>query len=254
MAEAFKTWVAVGPQDAGQAAAHAPVAWLIYRVVDGRLGRMRLGRMNTAVQPRGGLLGLTGTLPEDGPGRAVQDIFVECTRRGFQGVLLDLDAGCPREAALRLSAQLEQRGLLQFAPAALATGRGRVIIGSALSGGSFDEMLAAAGTRYGAQSLCLEIVRMCHDFTMPAINPQGRALKAGELRAIRQQHGGASYFSHEMMCRYFSYRAQDGRAHFVLFDDLETARGKLERARAAGFCGGFVLRREWGDGVRHLIG
>lgn len=42
------------------------------------------------------------------------------------------------------------------------------------------------------------------------------------------------FFSHELCARYFTYMSLGERAHFVLFDDRDTLRKKLEVAQELG--------------------
>ena len=42
------------------------------------------------------------------------------------------------------------------------------------------------------------------------------------------------FFSGELCARYFTYMNREGGAHFVLFDDGDTLRRKMEVARRAG--------------------
>ena len=59
-------------------------------------------------------------------------------------------------------------------------------------------------------------------------------LTAAELGERMERLRPAVFFSHELCARYFTYMGRDGSAHFVLFDDGETLRRKVEVAHRAG--------------------
>ena len=90
-------------------------------------------------------------------------------------------------------------------------------------------------------------------------------LSRRELEEKLEQLHPSVFFSHELCARYFTYMSRESGAHFVLFDDRDTLRKKLEVAQelgitsavaalpevldAAGDCGGFILQWAWSTGI-----
>ena len=62
----------------------------------------------------------------------------------------------------------------------------------------------------------------------------GQPLTREELAQKRRQMNPSVFFSGELCARYFTYMNREGGAHFVLFDDGDTLRRKMEVARRAG--------------------
>ena len=56
----------------------------------------------------------------------------------------------------------------------------------------------------------------------------------GELEEKLEQLHPSVFFSHELCARYFTYMSRESGAHFVLFDDRDTLRKKLEVAQELG--------------------
>ena len=57
---------------------------------------------------------------------------------------------------------------------------------------------------------------------------------AGQLEELMARLSPAVFFSGELCARYFTYMSRDNGAHFVLFDDGDTLRHKVEVARELG--------------------
>lgn len=56
-------------------------------------------------------------------------------------------------------------------------------------------------------------------------------LSRRELEEKLEQLHPSVFFSHELCARYFTYMSRESGAHFVLFDDRDTLRKKLEVAQ-----------------------
>ena len=128
-----------------------------------------------------------------------------------------------------------------------------VIAPAAVSGGSFQQMLEALVSRYGAERLCLDLVRTCSDFPMPSYDPDGKPLSPPEFRQLQELYRPQSFFSPQLCCKYFTYRKQNGSAHFVLFDDEHTAAQKLSAIGDMGIGHVFLLYSEWGKEAKSLL-
>lgn len=255
--EKTKVFLAVTAPDAAKAqGAGLPCVCLYYRI--GETGGLQ--RAQLQLSARGGLMGLYEApgLALCQPEKLARDIQTECTRRGFGGVVIDFAP--PGEEAFRLEslcAALQRLQVRVWMPEELAHLGGReagVIAPAAVSGGLFSEMVEALCEKYGPQRLCLDLVRCCQDFPMPAYDPDGRRLTAWELAALQEKTGAQSFFSRELCCKYFTYRQEDGAVHFVLFDDGDTAHAKLEHIRRAGVGQVFLLYSEWAKEAKDLAG
>ncbi len=256
MWEKTKGFLACTAQDAPAAQSlGVPCVGLYYRVGD----RGALQRAQVNLAGRGGLMGIfeANGLPAAQPDRLARDIQTECSRRGLGGVVLDIAPPAEALPALEsLCGALERLQVRYFLPEALA-GRGEkaiVIAPAAVSGGSFGEMVDALLNRYGPERLCLDLVRCCSDFPMPAYDPDGKALSPLEFRQIQEVYQPQAFFDRRLCCKYFTYRKQNGSAHFVLFDDGQTAGAKLQLLCDKGVGWVFLLYSEWGREAKGLLG
>ncbi len=255
MWEKTKGFLVSDARDARAAGAlNLPCVCLYYRIGDrGALQRARLD-----VNGRGGLLGIfEGTgLAAAQPDKLARDLQAECSRRGFGGVVLDMTPPPEAIPALEgLCSALERLQVRYFLPEALANcGQKAIVIApAALSGGSFDQMLDALLARYGPERLCLDLVRTCNDFPMPAYDPDGTALSPAQFRELQETYLPQAFFDRTLCCKYFTYRKQNGSAHFVLFDDSQTAGAKLQRICDKGVGWVFLLYSEWGAEAKALL-
>lgn len=210
-----------------------------------------LARAQSPPPPRGGLLGLRDcgapTLPQ--PEALARAIVSECRRNGYGGVLADFDP--PRAQTRlpflqRLSRALGARGLSLYCPLALAVDGARLLVGTAVSGGSLEALLDAAVCRYDAPRLALDLERVRMDFPLPCPSGRGTPLTGAELLALRQRRPVSVYYSRELAANYFTYTLDSG-TRFVLFDDAKTLKRKCALARARGIEEAFVMYPEVAD-------
>lgn len=231
----------------------APCAYLFYHIAEGG----GLTRSGLPASARGGIMGICGELPATlDPVRLTNDVANECVRRGFAGVLLDL---VPTPNAILLlpavSAQFAKRNIPHFTPVELAPAvpQARVIVPSAVSGGDYRELLSEYAGRFGRERVSLEIVRVCSDFLMPSATPDGTTLSSAQFAALLSQYSPMTFFSRELCAKYFTYRDEQGRSHFLLFDDPDTAAKKLDLARQAGYTTAFLLWSDWGAATANIV-
>lgn len=210
-------------------------AHLAYRLSPG----MRLMRLQGSQNIKGGIM-VVGDCAGD-PGGPCEgfcaDVERECAARGFRGVLLDFDRRLPPLSQLVscLSRFLHRRGITLFVPeyyAPLAP-QSRVLISSAISGGSLALRLQEARDRFGANRVVLAVEKTAEDFLLPALTGCGTPLTPEQLEERKKNVCPTVFFSRELCARYFTYRDPDGGVHFVLFDDLDTISHKLKLARQA---------------------
>ena len=185
------------------------------------------------------------------PGQLCDEIVRECATRGFQGVLCDFEGRSPllERALAELGERLRRRNLRLYVPEACAhcTPHARVLVSSALSGGSLQQRLEEAGRRYGLPRVTLAIQRAAEDFFLPAPEGSGTRLTREQLQAELERRQPSVFFSHELCARYFTYMSRDSGAHFVLFDDADTIRKKLQVARGLGITGAAAAWAEIDD-------
>lgn len=229
--------LAAPPEDVTAAQAHGlTLAHMAYRVGGGP----HLFRSSQPNPPRGGLMYIDdgGFDGRGTPDAFCQEVVRECAARGFGGVIFAFD----RRLSL-LSAVVEQlgpmlarqgRSFYVSEPYGRHTAVGRVLIPTALSGGSLRQRLSEAAERYGAGRVALAVERTAADFFLPSPDGQGRPLTREELAAKRRELSPSVFFSDELCARYFTYMNRQSGAHFVLFDDAGSIRKKLRLAEALG--------------------
>lgn len=232
-----------------------PCVRLIYRI--GESGALQ--RAQISLTGRGGLLGIYEApgLSLCQPERLARDLQAECARRGLSGVVLDLEAvGESADIVEAICAALARLQVPHFVPEGLhaCAPEGKLILSAAVSGGSFAQLLDTLCQTYGAERVCLDLARVCADFSMPSYSPDGAPLSPEELDALQKTHRAEAFFSPRLCQKYFTYRKQNGSAHFVLFDDADTAAQKLALAEERGIGTVFLLYSEWGGVLRQLLG
>lgn len=208
-----------------------------------RVGRgPHLFRPGIPVPLRGGLM-VVDSKDCDGrgePGVLCQEILRECSARGFRGVICRFD-GRPipllERAVSHLDQLLPQKGLTLHVsePYADCTQTARVLISSALSGGSLAQRLQDAVLRFGGpERITLDLRRVAEDFFLPSPTGCGRLMSRDELARQLTERMPSIFFSNELCSRYFTYMSRDSGAHFVLFDDEMSLRKKLQVAQRLG--------------------
>lgn len=245
------TYLALTPEALGVSKVRGvPLVHMAY-AVSGR------GKLTRSAKPSGGLMGLSDRCQTAFPDRSalIRQIVRECAARGFGGVLADFDAASPpdrRPFLDTLGVTLEREGRRLYVPESLDVPHAKVLIGTAVSGGSLREYLRAAVRRRGAEHLALDVQRLRMDFTLPSFSPEGRPLSAEDFEKIRLQSGASVFFSEPLGARYFTYRAGT-ETHFVLFDDAETLKAKLRLARSLGIEDAFFMFPEVKDLLHDLF-
>lgn len=208
-----------------------------------RVGRgPHLFRSGVPVPLRSGLMVVDnkGFDGQGDPGILCQEILRECGARGFRGVICDFQ-GQPLPLLERVVTQLDellpQKGLTLHVPEVygICTQKARVLIPSALSGGSLTRRLEEAIHRFGGpERITLALRRVAEDFFLPSPTGCGRPLTQEELAQQIRQQKPSIFFSNELCARYFTYMSRENGAHFVLFDDEMSLRKKLQIIRSLG--------------------
>ena len=214
-----------------------PVAHAAYRVGGGP----HLFRANMPISVRGGLMALD-CVGFDGRGEAgpfCQEVLRECSARGYDGILCDFE-GRPlpllADIVHTLAGLTQKRGWPLFVPESYGgyAPSAKVLISSALSGGSLAQRLREATETYGAGRVVLAVERVAEDFYLPSPTGQGHPLTRTELAQMMEERNPSVFFSSELCAHYFTYMSKENGAHFVLFDDAGSIRKKLHVANSLG--------------------
>ena len=225
-----------------------------------RVGRgPHLFRAGPPVPLKGGLMAVDAQGCDGrGEGRILCDEMVrECAARGFKGAVLDFEGPIllMLERVVReLGERFHRRGWQLYVPEHYAgfAPHARVMISTAISGGSLQNRLEEAVERYGRERVILAVERVAEDFFLPSPSGEGRRLSQNELLGEIQKREPSIFFSHELCARYFTYMSRDSGAHFVLFDDGDTIRKKLQMARGLGITGAMAAWEDVSDVLEKL--
>lgn len=214
----------------------ATPAHLAYRLGPGP----HLFRADGTAPPRGGLMVVDDQEfdPLGPTGPLCQEIIREITARGFSGAVLDFENRLPplEQTAAALDEPFARRGWTLIVPERYgqAAPHARVMIPSALSGGSLQRRLEEALECFGESRVVLALEKRAEDFYLPSPTGSGQPLTDQELEALKERLSPSVFFSGELCARYFTYMSRETGAHFVLFDDGDTLRRKVDVARRLG--------------------
>ena len=161
---------------------HLPLAHVAYRIGGGP----HLYRDQSPLPLRGGwmVIGDAGFDGRGDPAPFCQEVLRECAARGYTGVVCDFDRHFPvlARAVEELSPLLARRGwpLYVSEPYGPHSETAKVLIPTALSGGTLRGRLEEAAARYGAGRVALAVERSAADFYLPAPNGHGQPLSQAE--------------------------------------------------------------------------
>lgn len=227
------------PPDCAKAAQETglTVAHMAYRMGGGP----HLFRANMPVAVRGGLMVIDNP-GFDGLGESTpfcHEVLRECAARGFHGVVCNFE-GRPLPLVAQILAELgellHKRGWSFYVtePWGGSSDRAKVLISSALSGGSLRQRLQEAAEQYGPGRVALAVERVAEDFFLPSPTGQGAPLSREALKRRMEELTPSIFFSSELCAHYFTYMSRENGAHFILFDDAGSIRKKLQIARSLG--------------------
>lgn len=198
-------------------------------------------RSSIPIGMRGGLM-VIGDESCDGRGTAdtfCSEVMQECAARKFDGIICDFEkkpSSLSGSIIEKLGELSSRRNWPFFIPEHYApfSAKARIMISSALSGGSLKQRLNEAAAKYGAEKLVLAVQRSAEDFFLPSPSGGGTPLSREELQKRIQDRAPSIFFSDELCAHYFTYMSRQSGAHFVLFDDAGSIRKKLFLAKEAG--------------------
>lgn len=245
------------PANARDASSYGlPIGHIAYRIGPGGY----LLRANIPINLRGGLM-VIDNADFDGRGDSnhfCQQVIRECTARNFDGAILDFEGKSNQalcQIANKLGALFYRRGwpLYVTEPYAMCSDRVRVIIPSALSGGSLKKRISEACERFGSDRVALGIQRTAEDFPLPSPSGCGTPLSREELAQRIRTRGASIFFSDELCAHYFTYMSRQNGAHFVMFDNAASIRKKIQVARTMGLCACILAWPEVDDIIGSIL-
>lgn len=228
---------------------HLPLAHVAYRIGGGP----HLYRDQSPLPLRGGwmVIGDAGFNGRGDPAPFCQEVLRECAARGFTGVICDFEGHLPLLGRIvsALSPLLAGKGwtLCVSEQYGTSSGTAKVLIPTALSGGSLRQRLEEAAAQYGPGRVVLGVERVAQDFFLPSPTGQGVPLTQEALRRKRQELDPSIFFSNELCAHYFTYMSRQSGAHFVLFDDASSIRKKLALARSLDIAAAVLPFRDMAD-------
>lgn len=247
-------YLAITPKEAQQLpSCPLKLAHIAYAIDESGL----LSRSCLSPQTQGGLLGLSDRCrrPLKHADALLRTIVSECAAHQFDGVLADFEtADLPDRVVFldRLGTILAQQKRKLYVPQLLPAPCANVLISTAISGGSLQEMLQGAQNRYGAARIALDLERLMMDFPLPCPGGRGRPMPLNELQALQKRRDISTFYSRELAAQYFTY-SQNGETHFVLFDNAQTLKQKLALGERLGIQTAFVMYPEVKDLLPELF-
>lgn len=237
MSDETRLIIAAPPAAIRDATSYAlPVAHMAYRIGP----NLQLLRANMPINLRAGLMVIGCSSPPK-HGDIVgfcRQVVRECSMRNFDGIILDFEGPSHpfvEQMIGTMDSIITQRGWPLFVPEqyACAAAHTKIMISSALSGGSLQQRISDAAAQFGPQRLALCVQRVAEDFTLPAPSGCGTPIDQKTLQQYIRTRGNNIYFSTELCAYYFTYMSQ-GSAHFVLFDTANSLRRKIKIAKNFG--------------------
>ncbi len=177
--------------------------------------------------------------------RIAADLVFEVKRVEALGVFADFERDTPQSRALLTAFDfaLNEAGMPFYVP--LSCGRtlrhAVLTTSTALSGGSLSSHVSQLQSVYGNDRVAAFLQPVSQDFTLPSNTPDGVNLTEAERNELLLRTHSQTFFSRELCAKYFTYTGNDGRAHFVLFDDVSTLEAKLMQLSRLGVPSVFAL-------------
>ncbi len=253
----MQIYLAVTPGKLREALSYTgQVAHVAYRV--GPEGR--LTRQNLLARTQGGLM----VLGDRGCGliqdvqALCRDVWRECANRNFGGVLADfeLPPSSDRTAFLESLGRVLGRNNKQlFVPETYGhkVPQAGVLVCTSISGGSLRQRLEEAMRTFGQRRVALDLQRLRMSFPLPCPSGDGDYLSGAELEELLRQKQPALFYSGDLCAKYFTTNTR-GESRFILFDDADTLRRKIQLGRDLGLTAGFLMYPETADLLPALFG
>ena len=185
-------------------------------------------------------------------------ILGECRRRNYQGIVCDFE-GQPTPCLTQLLSTLDQycvkEGWSLHVPEACAAcaPSARVLIPSAVTNGTLERRLRIARDRYGPARPVLAVEWLREDLPLPS-DKRGEAMTQLALENQIRRLEPAIFFDRGLCAHYYTYRAPNGKAHFVVFDSSRSIRAKLALAKQMGLPAVLVAEPEMENRWEEIFG
>ncbi len=220
----------------------------------------RLVRQNLLPRIRGGLLALGDWEcgPVRDPAMLCREVWRECGNRGFGGVVADFEEQPSEDKAAFLEAMgkvLSRNRMRLFVPEAYGqrVSQAAVLTCTAISGGTLRQRLEEAAARFGPSRVALDLQRLRMSFPLPCPEGEGTPLSGEALESFLREREPSVFYSGDLCAKYFTC-TQDGESRFILFDDGDTLRRKIQMGREMGLCAGFLMYPETADLLPAMFG
>ncbi len=224
------------------------IAHVAYRIdQEGRLSRQNL------LRTRGGLM----ALGDQGCGiirdarMLCRNVWQECGNRGFWGVAADFEEKPSQDKIAfleSLSRILGRNRMRLFVPEAYgsAVPQAYVLICTAISGGTLRQRLNEAAQSFGQQRIALDLQRLRMSFPLPCPEGEGRPLSNTELNTMLRERNPSIFYSGDLCAKYFTY-TENNESRFILFDDADTLRRKMQLGQEMNLPAAFLMYPEVAD-------
>ena len=248
----MQLYLAVTPDHIEQALALTPhLAHIAFRVSED--GVLLQRPLPPSLQGGVMVLQCQAAIPANRAETLAREVMHICICRNFSGILLTAPSAADISPAVRRLQQLatqHRRRLYVPETYARTAPEASVLICTALSGGSLRQRLEQATQQHGAARIALDLQRLMMVFPLPCPDGEGRSLSLMEFRQRRQGH--SVYYCDELCAHYFTQQ-HSGQTRFVLYDDADTLRRKMELAENLGIAESFIAWPEAADLLPQLF-
>jgi len=255
--EELRTYICISPAETSKASQSGfPLCHMAYRIGQG----FRLYRSGIGINVRNGVMLLTDYGLDRASGYSsmlLHDIKRECDIRNYEGVVCDFENGeneVLRQFVSEAGNYFTGFDIKLYVPISYADAapKAHVLIPSAVTGGSYQDHLNRSLFKYGPERAAIYYEPMYIDFVMPTPSGEKDRISKTELNDLIKRLNAVSYYSRELGAYYFTYRDEQNRSRFVLFDDDRSMLKKLGMARQAGYLEAFVLYSDACDSLDQL--
>lgn len=253
----IKIMLCVTPTETSEASqSKQTLCHMAYRIGSG----FRLYRSGIGVTVRGGMLFLTDyglDTAAEYSSILIHDIKRECDLRNYHGIVCDFENAGNKmleRFVYEASAYFGNLHIDLYVPVSYADSApaAHVLISSAVTGGAYQEYLSRSLHDYTTERAVLFYEPLCIDFVMPMPVGENDRISRTQLNTLIQRLNTVSYYSRELSAYYFTYRDEEKRSRFVLFDDERSMIKKVSIAHQMGYREAFLPYAEARDSLTQL--
>lgn len=234
----IKFLLVVSPSEVGRGRGlGAQEIQMLYRV-DGQLKLLQTGRFPDKNHLQGQIMGIDNenTAANGDPHHFCRQVLAQVEQRGFMGVCCFFGGngrGPLSEVAKQLDLLCHQKRIPLYLPESYGSvcEYGKILVSSALSGGTLEDRFATAKNCWGDGRVVMDVDFVSEDFLLPAPKGSGEKLTQREISQLIVRENASVFFSKELCARYFTYQNRENTLRFVLFDDVGTLKEKIKEAK-----------------------